>query len=463
MKKFLNCLLIFLLCGIPLVLQGNEKEEAKPVVIIGSGVGALTSAVYLQRAGVNTLVVEGENPGGAIAQSPNVQNWPGETDINGQVLVEKIRKQAEENGAQFVSKEVVSVDFNQDPLSITMRDVYDHEKIETIKAKACIIAMGSNPKLLGVPGESGDGGYWTKGVYSCAVCDGALYRGKSVAVIGGGDSAILEADYLSKIAKKVYVVLRSDQFRTVETMRKDELIKKDNVEVLYNTKIEEIQGNGQKVTHLNLSTKNDLSIDGVFVAIGATPNSGIFSNQIDLDDNGYIKIKDGQETSARGVFAIGDVVDPIYKQAISAAGDGAKAALQVERYLSTKESNTKVESAAPTIKTIANELPQLSDTKDFYNAIGNQDTPLLVEFYSPSCGPCRQLLPEIEKAATTHKGEIRFLQVDVTQFSSLASTYNVYGVPSVLIFDKQGKLTKRASGFDEIQKILKELDKYAVK
>lgn len=237
-------------------------------------------------------------------------------------------------------------------------------------------------------------------------------------------------------------------------MRKDDLIKKDNVEVLYNTKIEQIQGNGQKVTHLNLSTKNDLSIDGVFVAIGATPNSGIFTNQLDLDENGYIKIKDGQETSARGVFAIGDVVDPIYKQAISAAGDGAKAALQVERYLSSHP--------APTV-TIANQLPQLSDTKDFYNAIGSQDTPILVEFYSPSCGPCRQLLPELEKAASEHKGEIRFLQVDVTQFSSLASTYNVYGVPSILIFDKQGKLTKRASGFDEIQKILKDLDKYAAK
>lgn len=462
MKKFLNYLLIFLLCGIPLALQGNEVEETKPVVIIGSGVGALTSAVYLQRAGVSTLVVEGANPGGAIAQSPNVQNWPGETEINGQTLVEKIRKQAEENGAKFVSKEVISVDFKSQPLSITMRDVYDHEKVETITAKACIVAMGSNPKLLGIPGESGDGGYWTKGVYSCAVCDGSLYRGKNVAVIGGGDAAILEADYLSKIAKKVYVVLRSDQFRTVETLRKNDLIKKDNVEVLYNTKIEQIEGNGQKVTHLNLSTKKELSIDGVFVAIGATPNSGIFGDQLDLDENGYIQIKNGQNTSIDGVFAIGDVVDPIYKQAISAAGDGAKAALQVERYLSTKESTAQVTSA-PVVTTIAHQLPQLSDTKDFYSAIGNQDTPLLVEFYSPSCGPCRQLLPELEKASESYKGKIRFLQVDVTQFSSLASTYNVYGVPSVLIFDNQGKLTKRASGFDEIQKILKDLDKFAMK
>jgi thioredoxin reductase (NADPH) len=352
---------------------------------------------------------------------------------------------------------VINVDFKKNPLSVTVRDVYDYDKTETLQAKACIVAMGSMPKLLGVPGESGESGYWTKGVYSCAVCDGALYRGKNVAVIGGGDSAILEAEYLSKIAKKVYIVLRSDEFRTVETKRKDELIKRENVEVLYNTQIKQIAGNGQKVTHLNLSTKKDLSIDGVFVAIGATPNSAIFTNQLDLDDKGYIALKDGQATSTEGVFAIGDVVDPHYKQAISAAGDGAKAALQVERYLSGHET---VPVAKPQVKTISNELSQLKDTKDFYDALGEQKTPILVEFYSPSCGPCRQLFPKLEDAAKNAQGKMRFLQVDVTEFSSLASTYNVYGVPSVMIFDKQGKLVKRASGLDEVQKVLKELHNY---
>ena len=327
MKRLLYSFLIFLLCGIPLTVRANESKDPQPIVIIGSGVGALTSAVYLQRAGINTLVIEGENPGGAITQSPNVQNWPGELEINGQTLVEKIRKQAEENGAKFVSQEVIAVDFTKRPFTITMRDVYDHEKMQTIEAKSCIIAMGSMPKLLGIPGESGDGGYWTRGVYSCAVCDGALYRGKNVAVIGGGDVAILEADYLSNIAKKVYVILRSDQFRTIEILRKNALIKKPNVEVLYNTKIDQITGNGQNVTHLNLSTKNDLPIDGVFVSIGAKPNSEIFKHQLDLDENGYIRLKQDQLTSVPGVFAIGDIVDPHYKQAISAAGHGETAAL----------------------------------------------------------------------------------------------------------------------------------------
>lgn len=454
MKKFLYSFLILLLGSVSLPAEEEKTNEVKPVVVIGSGVGALTSAVYLQRAGVQTIVLEGQNPGGAIAQSPNVQNWPGELDISGEALIEKIRAQAISNGAKIVSSEVTSVDFSKRPLTIHTQDVYDHEKKETIEAKSVIIAMGSMPKLLGVPGESGDGGYWTRGVYSCAVCDGSLYKGKTVAVVGGGDSAVLEADYLSKIAKKVYIVLRSDNFRSIETNRKDELIKKDNVEVIYNTQINKIEGNGTKVTHLNLSTEKKLDVDGVFVAIGANPNSQIVHNQIELDEMGYIKLKDGQETSVPGVFAIGDVVDPYYKQAISAAGDGAKAALQAERFLSAGEHKV------PKPKTVVaeqNSIMELEQGDNFYEEIGKDNLPLLAEFYSPLCGPCKKLKPELEKAADDYQGKVRIIQIDVTKFSDLAENYEVYGVPSVLLFDGQGKLTKRASGYDQVGSMLKNL------
>lgn len=469
MKKILYGFLIFLMGFSPILAPAEEKKEIDPVVIIGSGVGALTSAVYLQRAGINTLVIEGDNPGGAIAQSPNVHNWPGELDINGQTLVEKIRAQAEANGAKFVSKEVIGVDFHHRPFSITTRDIYEPEKMETIQAKACIIAMGSKPRLLGVPGESGESGYWTKGVYTCAVCDGALFRGKTVAVIGGGDSAIIEADYLSKLAKKVYVILRSDQFRTVESMRKDVLIQKDNVEVLYNTKVNQITGNGTKVTHLNLSTDKELPVDGVFIAIGATPNTELLANQIDLDTNGYIRLVHDQETSIPGVYAIGDIVDPVYKQAISAAGDGAKAALQVERYLSAQSENNLLHQKPPQVAiaktslSLAAQIPDISSNEELYSSIGKNQTPLVVEFYSPYCGPCKQLAPELEKAAESYSGKFNFLKVDVTQYGELASAYNVYGVPTLLIFDPQGKLIKKASGFEEIQKVLPNLEKYSSK
>lgn len=469
MKRFSRSLLsLILILGSPLFADAPKVEEVQPVMILGSGVGALTSAIYLQRAGINTIVIEGRNPGGAIAQSPLVHNWPGEIAISGQDLVDKIRKQAIHNGAKIVSEEVIGVDFTEQPLKITTRDVVNKEKIRTYKSQACIIATGSNPKLLGVPGESGEKGYWTRGVYSCAVCDGALYKDKVVAVIGGGDSAITEANYLSNIAKKVYIVLRSDKFRTVETRRKDELVKKSNVEILYNTKIDEIQGDGSRVTHLNLSTSKRLPIDGIFVAIGATPNSSIFEGQIELEETGYIAAKAGQATSAPGVFAIGDVVDKVYKQAISAAGDGAKAAIEAESYLSTlphrvpsQTSSVKDEKIVAVNNTDPSSLEEITTKEAFYDAISKGDMPIVFDFYSPYCVPCRQLLPILEQAAETYKGKIRFFKVNVSDLSELANSYNISSVPTVLVFNTKGKMIENGNGMDEIQKVLKKLDSIA--
>jgi thioredoxin reductase (NADPH) len=455
MKSYLYTFLIFVLACAHLP-AAEPSNDVKPVVILGGGVGALTSALYLQRAGIPAIVLEGQNPGGAIAQSPAIHNWPGELEINGQDLIEKIRNQAETNGAALLAKEVIAVDFTKRPFSITMRDVYDNTKIETLQAQACIIATGSKPRLLGIEGENG---YWTKGVYSCAVCDGPLYKDKTVAVIGGGDAAIIEADYLSKIAKKVYVIIRSDKFRTVETLRKNALIHRPNVEVLYNTKVAKIEGNGKKVTHLNLSTSNDLDIDGVFVAIGSTPNSDLFQQQLERHESGYIKLIHDQETSVPGVFAIGDVVDPVYKQAISAAGDGAKAALQVEHYLASIESwNTPAEPlVVPCAQTGGNTLEEVTSKETLYSAIGVGSTPLIVDFYSPYCEPCKRLMPILEETAATYQGKARFLKVDVTKFKDLAESYSVFNVPTVLVFSPQGKIIAKGTGKEQIQGILQKL------
>ena len=467
MKKYLYGILTIILCGFshPITAEIKQEREVQPVVIIGGGIGALTSAVYLQRAGIPTLVIEGRNPGGAIAQSPTVHNWPGEQEIDGAVLVEKIRNQAIENGAEIVAEEVTAVDFSERPFKITTKDIYNDKKTRIIKAKATIIAMGSMPRLLGVKGESGEGGYWTKGVYSCAVCDGALYKGRTVAVIGGGDAAILEADYLSNIAKKVYLVLRSDQFRTVETIRKNKLLSKPNVEVLYNTKVNEIEGDGSKVTHLHLSTKKKLDVNGVFVAIGATPNSTIFKNQLSLDDHGYIVLTKDQQTSIPGVFGIGDVVDPVYKQAISAAGDGAKAALQVENYLAAEPESKTVPS--PKVKiaqtaAIVSEPIEIASPDEFYKFVNDPSTPLLIDFYSPFCGPCRQLSPKIDERASKYQGKVRVIKVNVAQFSDLAGTYNVYAVPTLMLFN-EGKAIDQASGLEGAGKILNKLDALVAK
>lgn len=464
MKKSIYAFLIFIMCGFTTPLKAVEAEEALPVVILGGGVGALTSSVYLQRAGIQTLVLEGSKPGGAITESPVVQNWPGEVAIDGQTLVDKIRNQAEVNGTTFLSHEAIDVDLSSTPYTITSRDVYDHEQIKKIKAKAVIIALGSTPRFLGVPGESGEKGYWTKGVYSCAVCDGFLYKDKTVAVVGGGDSAVIEAEYLSKIAKKVYLVVRKDHFRSVEIKRKEQLVQKDNVEVLYNTEIDQIMGDGDKVTHLDLSTKKKLPIDGVFLAIGATPNSDLFKGQIALDENGYIQRISDQQTSKEGVFAIGDVVDPVYKQAISAAGDGAKAALQAERYLASIEGEQPASakpSAQPKIVQIANEegkAIEVESSDQFYREVKDSSTPLVVDLYSPYCGPCRKLSPIVDEMAEKHKGAIRFIKVNVAEYSAITSEYNVYSVPTILYF-KNGELAKQATGLNEAKAALDSIGK----
>lgn len=310
------------------------KEE---VVILGGGVGAMTAALYLGRAGIEPVVIEGDDPGGLITQSTSVQNWPGEMEITGTALAEKIRKQAIANGVTFYSEEVVSVDFSKKPFVINTK-VLGEEKPRQWTADSVIIAMGTTPNFLGVPGEAE---YWGKGITNCAICDGALHKNGKVAVVGGGDAAVLEALYLSNIAKEVTVFVRKGALKGIEEKRIRALRAKPNVKIVFNTTIEQMKGNGSKLTSIMVKTGDtpaiDFPIDGLFLAIGSKPNSQTFAGKLELDPQGYIFLKSDQETSIPGIYAVGDIVDPVYKQAITAAGDGAKAALQAERHLSDKK------------------------------------------------------------------------------------------------------------------------------
>ena len=304
------------------------------VIILGGGIGSLTSALYLSRAGIVPIVIEGPNPGGLIIQSHSVQNWPGEMEISGTDLVDKVRKQVVANGAKLILEEVVAVNFSKNPFLITTRKIGEQETRQRLCSNV-IIAMGSKPNFLGIPGEST---YWGGGISNCATCDGALYRGKTVGVVGGGDAAVLEALYLANIAKEVIVFVRKDAFSGIEETRIKALLAKSNVKVRFSTEVKEVKGIKDKLTSVTLKTKDkpdsDFPLDGLFLAIGSTPNSSLFKGKLELDPQGYIALKNVQETSVQGVYAIGDIVDPIYKQAITAAGDGAKAALQAERRLS---------------------------------------------------------------------------------------------------------------------------------
>lgn len=304
----------------------------EPVLVLGGGIGSLTSALYLSRAGLDPIVIEGPMPGGLIIQSHDVQNWPGELDIIGTNLAEKVKKQVLANGVKIVPEEVIAVDFSKKPFTITTKTIAT-SKTQQRKANTIIIGMGTRPNYLNIKGEQE---YWTKGVYNCAVCDGALYRNRKVGVVGGGDSAVLEAFYLSNIAQEVTVFIRGPELKGTEEKRIAALKQKPNVKFLFNTSLRQIDGNGKRVTSVTLSNGTTLPIDAIFLAIGSTPNTELFKNVLDLDPHGYILLKSGQQTSIPGIYAIGDISDPIYKQAITAAGDGAKAALQAERQLSSQ-------------------------------------------------------------------------------------------------------------------------------
>lgn len=432
--------------------------EVHPILILGGGVGALTSAIYLGRAGFFPVVIEGPVPGGAITQSHSVENWPGEMKINGLELIDKIRAQAEANGAIFLSQEVVAVDFTRRPFVIETRDVYDSEKKQTLLANSCIIAMGATPKRLGVPGEET---YWSQGVYSCAVCDGSLFHDRVVAIVGGGDAAISEADYLSNIAKKVFILVRGDAFRTFEENTKNAVLSRPNVEVLYQTQVKQILGNGETVSQLRMQGPKGeslLDVDGVFLAIGASPNTEMFRKQLELDRSGYIVRKKDLQTSVEGVFAIGDISDPVYKQAITAAGDGAKAAIQAQTHLGQSKPRAMQTAKVEETKSVAPQgVLEMTSVAQFQSELRQTTVPVIVDFYATWCPPCQRFAPVFESFAKQLAGRYKFLKVNVADFDDLCSKYGVTSMPTVLVFDPSGKPIQKYVGTQEITPFLEKL------
>ncbi|MFI5333935.1 MAG: FAD-dependent oxidoreductase [Chlamydiales bacterium] len=444
MKKFLLILLV-----VSSFSYAEERIEEVPVVVLGGGVGALTAATYLGRAGITPVVFTGPILGGAIIQSHSVQNWPGELEISGIELIEKMQKQAVSNGAVLRSEAVLSVDFSKRPFLITTKDMFQKEPSK-IRAQACIIALGAVPNLLGVPGEKT---YWTRGVYNCAVCDGNFYKDRVIAIVGGGDSALSEANYLSNLAKKVYILVRHDKFKTVEEARRQEILARSNVEVLFNTSIDEIKGDGEKVTHLLIQKKGkkkeELPVDALFLAIGSTPNTALFQKQLQLDAKDYILLKKQQQTSVEGVFALGDVVDPEFKQAVTAAGDAAKAALQTQKFLANHPQIAKKDEASK------NALPSQSVTLLVSHAqldeeLQKKSGPLFLYFYSTHCVPCRTFGSYYQTWAKEFIGKIRFFKVDVDKAHDLSQVYGISAIPTVLVLDNEGKVLYTGRGLNDL-------------
>jgi thioredoxin reductase (NADPH) len=315
------------------------ERAPEALVIVGSGPAAWTAAVYAARANLNPLVFEGEAlgtmlPGGQLMTTTEVENYPGfPTGVTGPELMEKLKEQAVRFGTRVVSEMIASVNFSTRPF--VLRPNYSEE----IEAHAVIVATGANAKWLGLPNEqrlAQSGG----GVSACAICDGALpfYREKVLAVVGGGDSAMEEALYLTKFASKVQIIHRRDRFRASRVMA-DRALSHPKVQVLWNKAVTEVLGY-EEITGLRLQDTvtdevSDIEVSGLFVAIGHTPNTDFLGGQIDLTPSGYIKLPHAwrTETNVEGVFAAGDVMDDYYRQAITAAGTGCMAALEAERWL----------------------------------------------------------------------------------------------------------------------------------
>ncbi len=299
------------------------------LVIIGSGPAGYTAAIYAARANLAPLLLEGMQPGGQLTITTEVENYPGFAEgVMGPELMERMKGQAERFGTRFVAGEVTRIDLSARPFQLWSEGA-------AYTADAVIVATGASAKWLGIPSEKA---YQGKGVSACATCDGFFFRGVDVAVVGGGDTAIEEASFLTKYANKVYLVHRRGELRASKVMQ-ERARKNPKIEFVWNAGVDEVLGDGKAMTGLRLKSTKDgstseLKVQGFFLAIGHEPNTGIFKGQLDMNDVGYLNVKaPSTRTSRDGVFAAGDVADPNYRQAVTAAGSGCAAAIDAERWL----------------------------------------------------------------------------------------------------------------------------------
>ncbi|HEX8493013.1 MAG TPA: thioredoxin-disulfide reductase [Pyrinomonadaceae bacterium] len=312
----------------------SKETLHRDVVIIGSGPAGLTAAIYAARADLKPLVVEGPQPGGQLTITTDVENYPGfAKGIQGPELMDEFREQARRFGTEFLVTWINTADLSKRPFTLETED-------QIIKAETLIIASGASAKWLGIPGEApaphGLGGY---GVSACATCDGFFFKGKPIVVVGGGDTAMEEATFLTRYASRVTVVHRRDTLRASKIMQ-DKAFKNDKIDFIWDTAVEEILGTpetgvtGVRLKNLKTNEESVFPCEGVFIAIGHKPNTDLFKGQLEMDDVGYLKTSGrSMATNIPGVFACGDAQDSFYRQAVTAAGTGCMAAIDAERYL----------------------------------------------------------------------------------------------------------------------------------
>lgn len=415
----------------------DGTKNLVPVAIIGSGPAGLSAALYTARANMHTVVFEGKQPGGQLTTTTDVENWPAVKKNKGPAIMQGLKEQAQQFNALFSQTTIERVDFSNWPFKLWTDDGTE------INALTVIVTTGATPKKLNVPGEQA---YWAKGVSVCAICDAAFYKDKDVVVVGGGDSAIEEALQLASNAKHITLLVRTDQMRASKVMQ-DRLKHYPHISVTYETKITEIKGDDHHVTNIDLLTKGvkeNMPIDGVFLAIGHEPNSKPFATELNLDTHGnthghIIVGPYTQQTSRQGVFAAGDVTDARYRQAGVAAGDGIKAGLDALNFLEangfTDPVATKYERQLFDPQSGESiEISQITSETDFTERVIKSKKPVVVDFYTPVCPSCMQMMPTVAAVAGKFKDTVTFVKVDGAKLPGLMKQYYVSSVPCFLVF-----------------------------
>lgn len=304
-------------------------STVRMLIIIGSGPAGLTAGIYAARANLNPLIIDGPTPGGQLVTTSLVENWPGEKSIMGPTLMKNMRDHSKQAGCEFLSEKIIETDFSQSPYTLIT------DKQKKLQAQSIIIATGATPKKLHVPGEDM---YWGKGVTSCAVCDGAFYKDLPIVIVGGGDTAMEFALFMLKFTQQITIINITEKLTATAVMQ-ESVLNNNKITIIYNSTVTEIKGNKEKIQEILIlnkktNTTTTHATAAVFVAIGLTPNTQPFQGQLALDDHGYLQLTALTNSSVPGIFGAGDVADPHYRQAISAAGAGCMAAMDAERYLS---------------------------------------------------------------------------------------------------------------------------------
>lgn len=423
------------------------------VVIIGSGPAGYTAAIYAARAQLKPFMFEGlwagGLPGGQLMTTHMVENFPGfPNGITGPELMAQMKAQARRWGADMVTEDVTVVDLMQRPFVVRSEQ-------RTVKAHSLIIATGATAKRLNLPSEER---FWNRGISACAICDGVLplFRNKELAVVGGGDSAAEEAVFLTKYGSHIHLLVRRAVLRASKTLQ-DRVYKNPKITIHWHTEAVDVYGEefleGLQIKSTQTGEQRELAVNGLFYAIGHTPNTQLFRGQLNLDKGGYVIVTPGSvATSVEGVFACGDVQDPVYRQAITAAGTGCMAAMQAESYLTTHSLAQEFHSEITTQPTAPEHQASVHLVTQEFDAIATRhvgsyalrklyhesDRLLVVKYVTPTCGPCHRLKPILSKVIDEFEGKIHYIEIDITVDPDIAQSAGVTGTPTVQFFKAKG-------------------------